>query len=83
MGVVLSARSCSCYASAPAAQRLKAQLFNFFRLLWLALLAQGTNSIINSYIPVVAAGPGVSVCLALYNAVANVGGLFGPWVIGE
>ena len=44
---------------------------------------QGTNSIINSYIPVVASGPGVSVCLALYNAVANLGGLIGPWVIGE
>ncbi|GLI71367.1 hypothetical protein VaNZ11_016556 [Volvox africanus] len=44
---------------------------------------QGTNSIINSFIPVVAVGPSVPVAMALYNAVANLGGLVGPWLIGE
>ncbi|GLC52415.1 hypothetical protein PLESTB_000626600 [Pleodorina starrii] len=44
---------------------------------------QGTNSIINSYVPLVASGPCVPVAMALYNAVANLGGLLGPWLIGE
>ncbi len=31
----------------------------------------------------VASGPSVPVAMALYNAVANLGGLLGPWLIGE
>ncbi|KAG2496811.1 hypothetical protein HYH03_005218 [Edaphochlamys debaryana] len=44
---------------------------------------QGTNSIINSYVSVIATGSSMPVAMALYNAVANLGGLLGPWLIGE
>ncbi|KAG2440714.1 hypothetical protein HXX76_003571 [Chlamydomonas incerta] len=46
---------------------------------------QGTNSIINSYVPLVCP-PGsaaVPLAMAAYNAVANLGGLLGPWLVGE
>jgi len=44
---------------------------------------QGSNSIINSFIPVVCNSQSVPVSMALYNSVANLGGLVGPWMVGE
>ncbi|KAG2441973.1 hypothetical protein HYH02_009767 [Chlamydomonas schloesseri] len=46
---------------------------------------QGTNSIINSYVPLVCPPGSASVPLAMaaYNAVANLGGMAGPWLVGE
>lgn len=40
------------------------------------------RSIGNAYIPVIAAGSSVSVSMALFNSVGNLGGILGPWIIG-
>eukprot|EP00798_Chlamydomonas_sp_ICE-L_P007377 gene7377-501_t len=43
----------------------------------------GSNSIINSYIPTIASKQSLPVAYAVYNAIANLGSLVGPWLIGE
>ncbi|KAG1679626.1 hypothetical protein FOA52_006143 [Chlamydomonas sp. UWO 241] len=42
----------------------------------------GTNCISNAYIPAIASSSSVSVAMALYNSVGNLGGMLGPWIIG-
>jgi hypothetical protein len=41
------------------------------------------NAILNSLASSVSAGPSSAIALALYNAVGNLGGLVGPWLIGR
>lgn len=41
------------------------------------------NAIVNSLASSVSQGPSSAISLALYNAVGNVGGLVGPWLIGR
>lgn len=41
------------------------------------------NAILNSLASSVSAGPSSAIALALYNAVGNVGGLVGPYMIGK
>lgn len=41
------------------------------------------NAILNSLASSVSAGPSSALGLALYNAVGNLGGLVGPWLIGR
>lgn len=54
----------------------------FFTLCIVIAGIQGSNSVINSFIPAVAAGPSVSVAMALYNSVGNLGGFIGPSLVG-
>jgi ACS family tartrate transporter-like MFS transporter len=42
----------------------------------------GPNCISNAYIPAIASSSSVSVAMALYNSVGNLGGMLGPWIIG-
>ncbi|WIA34639.1 hypothetical protein OEZ86_012956 [Tetradesmus obliquus] len=46
-------------------------------------LLTAPNAILNSLASAVSQGPSAAVGLALYNAVGNVGGLLGPWLIGR
>lgn len=41
------------------------------------------NAILNSLATSVSVGPSSAIALALYNAVGNLGGLVGPWLIGR
>lgn len=41
------------------------------------------NAILNSLASSVSAGPSSAIALALYNAIGNLGGLVGPWLIGR
>ena len=41
------------------------------------------NAILNSLASSVSAGPSSAISLALYNAIGNLGGLVGPWLIGR
>eukprot|EP00879_Flechtneria_rotunda_P015690 GHRR01016412.1.p1 GENE.GHRR01016412.1~~GHRR01016412.1.p1 ORF type:complete len:427 (+),score=106.52 GHRR01016412.1:593-1873(+) len=55
-----------------------------FVCLTLAITAlTSPNAVLNSLAAAVSHGPASAVSLALYNAVANLGGLLGPWLIGR
>lgn len=41
------------------------------------------NAILNSLASSVSSGPSSAIALALYNAIGNLGGLVGPWLIGR
>jgi hypothetical protein len=41
------------------------------------------NAILNSLASSVSAGPSSAIGLALYNAIGNLGGLVGPWLVGR
>lgn len=41
------------------------------------------NAILNTIASAVSAGPSSAISLALYNAIGNLGGLVGPWLIGR
>ena len=41
------------------------------------------NAILNTIASSVSAGPSSAIALALYNAIGNLGGLVGPWLIGR
>ncbi|KAF5840351.1 major facilitator superfamily domain-containing protein [Dunaliella salina] len=59
-------------------------VWSFVALCIVVACVQGSNSIINSFIPLVSNNSQcVPVSMALYNSVANLGGLIGPWLVGE
>lgn len=55
-----------------------------FACLTLAItLLTAPDAVLNSLASTVSPGPSSAVSLALYNAVGNLGGLVGPWLIGK
>lgn len=55
----------------------------FISLTLAVTMLTAPNAILNSLAASVSAGRSSALGLALYNAVGNVGGLFGPWLIGK
>lgn len=43
----------------------------------------GPNSVLNSFVPIVCPSHSVSIAMALYNSLSNLGGLVGPWLVGR
>jgi ACS family tartrate transporter-like MFS transporter len=57
-------------------------VWGFICLTAVVTTLNGANAVLNSFASSIARGPAQPLSLALYNAVGNLGGIVGPWLIG-